>query len=93
MEELQRNAFASPRPGWQINTFVRLKGHWPHLRLGSGTARHAYSIAGMAVVGSFGKSTVVRAVAVALDRNIHRSILSSAKNSVAGVMFRIRPAN
>ena len=47
----------------------------------------------VAVVGSFGKSTTMRAVTVAFGRNVHRRAMFNAKNSVAGAIFRVRAAD
>jgi UDP-N-acetylmuramoyl-tripeptide--D-alanyl-D-alanine ligase len=45
----------------------------------------------IAVVGSFGKSTTMRAVTVALGRNIHPRSEFNARNAVAKAVLRIRP--
>ena len=47
----------------------------------------------VAVVGSFGKSTTMRAVTVAFGQKVHRRAMSNAKNAVAGAVFRIRPTD
>jgi UDP-N-acetylmuramoyl-tripeptide--D-alanyl-D-alanine ligase len=47
----------------------------------------------VAVVGSFGKSTTMRAVTVAFGQRIHRRAMSNAKNAVASAIFRIRPTD
>ena len=47
----------------------------------------------VAVVGSFGKSTTMRAITMALGRNVHRRAMLNAKNAVAGAVFRLRAAD
>jgi UDP-N-acetylmuramoyl-tripeptide--D-alanyl-D-alanine ligase len=47
----------------------------------------------IAVVGSFGKSTTMRAVTVALGRKVHPRAAANAKNAVAGAIFRLRPSD
>lgn len=47
----------------------------------------------VAVVGSFGKSTTMRAVSTALGRDIHKHALFNAKSAVARAIFRVRPGD
>ena len=47
----------------------------------------------VAVVGSLGKSTTMRAVTVALSRNVHRRAVFNAKHSVAKAILRVRRAD
>jgi UDP-N-acetylmuramyl pentapeptide synthase len=46
-----------------------------------------------AVVGSFGKSTTMRAVTVALGREVHPHALFNALSSLARAVLRIRPGD
>ena len=47
----------------------------------------------VAVVGSFGKSTTMRAVTVALGRSVHRRAMANSSSNVAKALLRIRPSD
>jgi UDP-N-acetylmuramyl pentapeptide synthase len=73
-----------------------MKGRtWPILRAVAALYRRTIvrRIRMLAVVGSFGKSTTMRAVTVALGRKVHPRAVANAKNAVAGAIFRLRPSD
>ena len=83
-------------PVGRLTLLSGLKGQaWPILLSLATFHRRTFvrTVRIVAVVGSFGKSTTMRAVTVALGRNIHRRATINAKNGVAGAILRLRPAD
>jgi UDP-N-acetylmuramoyl-tripeptide--D-alanyl-D-alanine ligase len=80
-------------PVGRLRLWSGLKGRaWPILLPVATLYRRTFvrNVRIVAVVGSFGKSTTMRAVTLALGRSIHRMATSNAKNAVAGAIFRLR---
>lgn len=83
-------------PVGRLQLLSGLKGHaWPILLRVATLYRRTFvrNVRIVAVVGSFGKSTTMRAVTVALGRNVYRRATINAKNAVAGAIFRLRAAD